>query len=125
MIKGVPEWIHGTAEAWAREVRRFEKKIKNIKGTMGRIREEGPVGASIRGGTDFVPDVDFKDEEVKKFHRAWLDLDVNPRHHVWIHFKEFGAIREKVQALDTNSKSYYDTIRHTLCKMAAEFHLYD
>jgi len=125
MIRGVPEWIHGTAEVWAREVRGFEKRIRGIKGTMGRIRDEGPVGAAIRGYGDHIPKVDFRDEEVRKFHRAWLDLDVRPREHIWVHFKEFGSIKSKVKALETNNRSYYDTIRQTLCKMAVEFHLYD
>lgn len=125
MIKGVPSWIEGTAVEWAKEMRRFEKKLGNIQGTLGRIHEEGPVGASIRQVNDNIPNVIFYDHEVRKFHLVWLDLDVQERNHIWVHFKEFGKIKDKVAKLETNNRMYYRMLRNTLNQMAQSFHFYD
>lgn len=125
MIKGVPPWIDTTAGDWGREMRRFEKRITAVQGTMGRIREEGPVGAAIREFRDHLPKIDFMDDQVAKFHMAWIDLDTKERAYVWVHFKEHGKVKDKLKRLDTKINDYYDTLRMTLCRISADWHCYD
>ena len=123
-IRGVPEWIQGNAEVWAHEVRKFISKAGSVQGTMGRIADEG-VGAAIRSFNNNPPAVDFRDLETTKFNRAYLDLDTQPRHVLWVHFVEFGSAREKQEFVGLKKTKYYEMLRDTLCKMATDFHLYD
>ena len=124
MIRGVAPWIHGLAEEWGKELRRFEKQITSIQGTMGRIRDEGPFGALVRANKGYVPNVDFRDQEVRRFHMAWGDLDVQERNGVLIHFKEFGSVKEKIEKMETNRKKYYEILRRGLDTIERDFHLY-
>jgi hypothetical protein len=123
-IRGVPEWIQGNAEVWGHEIRKFVKRAGNVQGTCGRIAEEG-VGAAIRSFNNEPPNVGFNDLETTKFNRAYLDLDTQPRHVLWVHFVEYGTARDKFEFVGVKRQKYYEILRDTLCKMAAEFHLYD
>jgi hypothetical protein len=122
---GVPSWIQVDAEDWGRDLRKFEKKITGISGTMGRIAEEGPVGAAIRGFGDHLPDVDFSHADVQRFHLQWLNLGRREREILVMHYKEFGSIKSKLRKMNMRRNSYYNLIRETLCRMSAEAILYE
>ena len=120
----VPSWILGLAEEWGYSMRRFESKLTQISGTLGRIHEEGPVGAAIRGHGDHLPDIDLE-PEVQKFHRAWLDLDVRDRKILWIAFKEPGPAKKKYLKMELPKKTYYRYRENALMKVCVDYHLYE
>ena len=119
----VPEWVKGLARNWGREVRRFEKQIEGIQGTMGRIMEEGPDGAAIRSYRDTVPVSDFS-RDVQTFHRAWLDLKPELKAIIWLDFKVRGKTIKKMKDADMPKTTYYRTRREALTLIARDFHLY-
>lgn len=118
-----PEWIKGLARNWGREVRRFEKQIEGIQGTMGRIMEEGPVAASIRSYRDSIPYSDFS-RDVQTFHRAWLDLKPELKAIIWLDFKVSGKTTKKMKDADMSKTTYYRTRTKALELITRDFHLY-
>ena len=120
----VPEWVRGLAMAWGHEMRKFEAKLKGVSGTLGRIADEGPDGASIRGHGDYVPDVDFP-LEVQKFHRAWLDLDLPKRSIIYLDFKTRAPVQGKWEKMGMSKSAYYRARAGALTDLAVSFHLYE
>jgi hypothetical protein len=119
----VPNWIRSLAQAWGHEVRKFEARLGNVQGTLGRIKDEGP-GASIRGHGDYIPYNEFP-REVNKFHKAWLDLDYVPRTMIWLHFKKRGKVKKKAKKIGFGKTKYYKELNAALVQIAIDFHLYD
>ena len=120
----VPNWVRPLAESWGHEIRKFEKKVGAIQGTLGRIRDEGPDGAAIRGAPDYVPKIDLP-RQVSKFHKAWIDLDHQEKNIIWLQFKEYGKTRDKWAVMGMKKTKYYKTLNAALEKIAKIFHLYD
>ncbi len=120
----VPNWVRPLAEKWGHEIRKFQSKAGNIQGTMGRIRDEGPDGAAIRGAPDYVPKVDLP-RQVNKFHRAWTDLDYHEKDILWLQFVEFGKTKDKWAYMGMNKSKYYRTLNASLEKIARVFHFYE
>ena len=119
----VPNWIRSLAESWGHEMRKFEAKLGNVQGTMGRIKEEGE-GASIRSYSDHLPNIDFP-EEVQKFHRAWLDLDYQYRNIIVIGFQKRGPAIKKYRKMGMKRWKYYKTLNTALIQIAVDWHLYE
>ena len=119
----IPDWVKGLAEMWGQHVRRFEAKLGNIQGTMGRIREEGPEGAAIRSHYDRLPYQEFP-REVRTFHRAWMDLKPHQQAIVWLSYKEPGAQKKKIKKAGISKSAYYRRRAEALNKIAINFHLY-
>jgi hypothetical protein len=105
-------------------MRKFEAKLGNLQGTLGRIRDEGPDGAAIRGQADYTPDIDFP-KEIRRFHQAWLDLDYGHRTVLWLDFvKKMPAVK-KFEEMGMSKPKYYRTRREALRAIAMSYRLYE
>ena len=119
----VAEWVKGLARQWGTEVRRLEREIDGLQGTMGRIHEEGPVAASIRSYNDSLPYREFS-RDVSIFHRAWIDLKPELKAVIWLDFKEGGAPKRKVSRSGLSKSAYYRKRTQALELISRDFHLY-
>ena len=120
----VPRGLPELAKLWGHEMRKLEAKASSIQGTMGRIREEGPTGAAIKGQRDYVPSIDFPDE-VQRFHMAWRDLDFVPKTVIYVHYKQHGKAMKKAAKLGMNKSKYYREIRKALREIASTLFMYE
>lgn len=120
----VPEWIRGLANEWGHQMRKFEAKLTNIQGTLGRAVTEGAHGAATGQVGDYVPDIDFP-VEVQKFHRAWIDLDIQKRSIIYLDFKTRAPVQSKWEKMGMSKSTYYRARANALIDLATSFHLYD
>ena len=102
-----PDWVVLLARDWGGEMRRLQKGGKNIRGTLGRVQTLGPNGAAIRGQAEHVPDIDFNDEEVAQFHRAWLDLDGHLNRILALDFIQRKSAPKKWGEMNMGKDAYY------------------
>lgn len=70
-------WVHQRAKEWGRWRQRNEPAWSS-KSLMGRIQEEGSVGAAIKQHNQHIP-VKLMPKEIADFHRAWLGMDERQR----------------------------------------------
>ena len=119
----IPEWAKGLARNWGAELRRFERDIEGLQGTMGRIHEEGPVGAAIRSYREDIPYHEFT-HPVKTFHRAWIDLKPELKAIIWLDFKMPGKTKAKIKKSGLPQATYYRKRAEALNIIVRDFHLY-
>ena len=124
MESEVSDWIIPLAREWGHEMRAFKAKLGNIQGTLGRIRDEGPDGAAIRGQGDYIPDIDFP-LQVQQFHKAWLDLDYHLNKIIRIDYIERGPAPKKWAKMDMSRSEYYKYRRKALVSIQNELPFYE
>lgn len=100
------DWVHSLACDWGHWVRKSEAKQGVIKGTLGRILEEGLDGAAIRSHGQQIPILDFP-EDVATFHRAWLRLDRPYQLIIWVDYRLRRKSAEKFALMNKKKNAYY------------------
>ena len=109
-------WIKDLGRQWGHHMRRQDAMAGNIKGTMGRIHEEGLDGAAIRSYVDKVPYNEFP-SDVRKFHLAFLKLDTHLKSIVFIHFRLNIPHKKKHEKTGKKQQNYYDYLNLALDKI--------
>ena len=100
------DWVHSMGNDWGHCMRRSEAKQGQIQGTLGRIKDEGLVGAAIRSHGSKIPIVDFP-EDIAEFHRAWLRLDRDYQMMIWVDYKLRSPIERKFELMNKKRSAYY------------------
>ncbi len=102
------DWIHALALEWGHWMRRLEAEGSLVRGTLGRIMEQGPEGAAIHTeyGSRPLPVRDMP-KRVQAFHHAWLSLEDRYRAVLWAEYKLRMKIRRKCQACGLTRSNYY------------------
>jgi DNA-directed RNA polymerase specialized sigma subunit len=73
---------------------------------MGRIQEEGAVGAAIRQNLQRIP-IKTMPKEIADFHRAWLTMDEIPRAVVEVVYRTNASRDQKADALGMSKSRMY------------------
>lgn len=103
------DWVHWQAKAWGRW------QSKPINGypscsLLGRIREEGSVGAAIKQHAQKIP-VKFMPSDIASFHRAWLMLPEGPRQVIAVAYCSPSVDRnQQADLLGLSRRAYYRAI---------------
>ena len=87
-------------------MRKAEAKHGQIQGTLGRIRDEGSVGAAIRSVSNHVPVLDFP-EDVAEFHHAWLRLDRDYKNIIFVDYRLRLPVSDKFELMNKKKDAYY------------------
>jgi hypothetical protein len=102
----VIDWVHSLGKDWGHWVRRQEAQAGRLQGTLGRIMDEGPDGAAIRSRGTRIPIVDFP-EDVRKFHRAWLNLERQYQMIIWVDYRMRVPVQRKFELMNRKKNAYY------------------
>jgi hypothetical protein len=105
-ITSLIDWVHALAIEWGHWLRKAEARQSSIQGTLGRVRDEGPVAAAIRSKSDRIPCVDFP-QRVNAFHRAWLSSPEEYRDILWLDYKRRLPAKEKIRISGLKKHTYY------------------
>jgi len=103
------DWVHALARDWGCWIRRTEAEASLVKGTLGRIAEEGPEGAAIRGAYAAGRNIPITDvpSEVARFHRIWLTLATDLRNVLYVDYKLRTPVARKYRGLGLSKNKYY------------------
>ena len=99
------DWIDDLAKDWARYIMRSNKAWPS-RSILGRIVDEGSVGAAIRSHIQVIPINDMP-ADVMEFHRAWNALRGKRRQILWVHYCSKAGIQRKISAMRTTKTTYY------------------
>ncbi len=99
------DWVHSLGGDWGYWMRKAERKLGQVQGTMARIKELGE-GAAIKSHGSKIPIVDFP-EDIAEFHRAWLRLGTDHKMMIWVDYKLRKPIKMKFELMHKKKWAYY------------------
>lgn len=109
------DWVDDLGKDWGRYLRRnptgdmkFDSGYPK-NSVMGRIREEGTVGAAIRTHMQILPIRDMP-KDVLEFHRAWQVLDSKPKRISYVHYGVVSNVDAKCEFMGLNKSTYYSRL---------------
>lgn len=102
----VTGWVHPLLKRWAKHIHEPDDGFPSIS-MMGRIREQGLVGASIRGKHNGTPVRDIP-REIREVHQAIRTMPEDMRIVVEARYLFAGSDKAKAQALGMRRQKYYD-----------------
>ena len=111
------DWVHSLANDWGHWMRKSAAIDGSIRGTLGRIREEGLDGASIRAHSDRIPVTDFP-LDVARFHRAWKQLEPHLNAIIFLDYRMRDPLRRKLKIARMRKTKYYRLRRSALDKIS-------
>ena len=104
-MDAVTGWVHPLLKKWADVIRRPDSGFPPIS-MMGRIREQGMVGAAIRGESDGIPVRDIP-RDVYLVNRIIKGMPYDMRIVVEARYLYRGSDKHKAQALHLTRHRYY------------------
>ncbi len=116
------DWVHSLANDWGHWMRKSAAVDGAIRGTLGRIHDEGLDGAAIRAHGDRVPVTDFP-LDVARFHRAWVCLDPHLGGIIFIDYRMRDPLKKKLSIMRMKKTKYYRLRRTALDKIAQKMAL--
>ena len=109
------DWIDDLGKDWGRYLRRNPTGPDNsdsgfpATSVMGRIREEGSVGAAIRSHVQVIPVRDMP-ADILEFHRAWAVLKQNHKKIVYVRYAVVCPLYEKMEFLELKKRTFYSRL---------------
>ena len=110
------DWVHSLANDWGHWMRKSAAIDGAIRGTLGRIYEEGADGAAIRSHGSKIPVTDFP-LDVARFHRAWIRLEPHLGRIIFIDYRMRDPLKKKLGILRVKKTKYYRLRRLALDKI--------
>lgn len=101
----INRFAHELGKSWGVYMRK-EPLGWPSKSLMGRIEEEGSVGAAIKSHYQKVP-VNLMPAQVQEFHRAWLTLRESQRISVFVAYVIRAPYALKAERLGLSRSRYY------------------
>ena len=113
------DWVNDLANDWGHWMRKSAAVDGSIRGTLGRIREEGLDGAAIRPHYDKIPILDWP-PDVSRFHRAWKALAAHPRLQgvIFVDYRMREPLKTKLDIMRLKKSGYYKLRGQALDKVA-------
>ena len=108
-------WIDDIGKDWGRYLRRNPTGPDHVDSgypstsVMGRIREEGSVGAAIRSHIQVIPVKDMP-SDLLEFHRAWDVLQPRYKRVVYVQYVAVCPLYEKLEFLDLKKTTFYQCL---------------
>lgn len=100
------DWIDDLGNDWGRYLRKTVKNGYPETSIMGRIREEGSVGAAIRTFVQVIPIQDIP-ADVLVFHRAWNVTKSRYKKLIFVRYVPICPTEEKLIELGLTERTYY------------------
>jgi len=102
------DWVDELGKDWGRYLRKVPSGYPE-NSIMGRIMEEGSIGAAIRTHVQVVPIRDMP-TDVMEFHRAWKVMESKLKRIVYVHYGVISKVADKRNFLDLNKSTYYSRL---------------
>lgn len=103
------DWVDEVGKDWGRYMRRVPYDGFPALSVMGRIAEEGSVGAAIRSHVQVVPISDVP-ADILEFHRAWATVEPKYKKVLYVQYVPVCILVDRLEALDLKRSTYFDRL---------------
>jgi hypothetical protein len=115
MLKDWAEEVHKPVTGWP------------TRSLMGRLEEEGPVGAAIHAHDQKIPGLRMMAPRVKRVHIAWKQLSERSMRVIWVFYYPRTSYKDRKDALGVTKSTMYrwldkahDELEIKLLRMASQ-----